>query len=262
MTRWLLLHVSTVGIVLLFAIGASMLSVVGFALTERFYPRLRKGSFPQATGSVGTAFTLLFGLILALTIAGLTSNASTASSTVSDESTALSQLTRAAQAFNPQTRAEFKAAIDQYDHAVADDEFLTMQRGEQSPLAAAALANLYAVYLGYTPKSNETDEYGSSLSKLDTLTSVRRTRIQESQTSVSPLLQIVLMLGTIAFVILNYPSNIDKKGVRLLVIGAIAAFVAFVFALTIILDYPFSGQVAVSNAPYKDGALAQYWPSI
>lgn len=260
--RSLLNDLSTVEIVLLFVVGAAVLAVAGVIGAETAFPRLREGTFEEGSTAIKSTFTLLFGLILALTISGLSSNASTANSAVSDESTALGQLTRAAQGIHLEERVRLKAAIAQYVHAVAEDEFATMRDGQASPLAAAALANLYGVYQAYKPRPSESSSYSSSLGKLDTLTAIRRKRLQLAGQSLSSLLRIMLVLGTILFVILAYPAKIKQRGTRIAVVGAITAFVTFVFVLTIVLDYPFSGDLSTSNQPYKDALLAQYWPAI
>lgn len=260
--RSLLNSLSTVEIVLVFVAGAAALAVVGVIVAERSFPRLREGSFDEGTKAIETTFTLLFGLILALTIAGLTLNSDTANSAVSDEATTLAQLTRVSQGINVRSRPRLKAAIDQYVHAVAEDEFATMKDGRPSPLAAAALANLYAVYQNYKPRPNESKTYETSIEKIDALTGIRRNRLQLSGQSLSPLLRIMLLIGTVVFVFLAYPAKIQNRVTRTTVVGAIAAFVTFVFVLTIVLDYPFSGDQSTSNGPYKEAALAQFWPAI
>jgi hypothetical protein len=248
--------------VLVFVLGAGALAVTGVLLVERFYPGFREGSFDEGSKAIETTFTLLFGLILALTIAGLALNSDTANSSVTAEATAMAQLTRISQGFNRRSRVPLKASIDQYVHAVATDEFATMKRGRQSPLAATALANLFAVYQSYNPKPSETKDYETSLEKIDALVGIRRERLQLSQQSLSPLLRIMLLIGTFVFVILSYPAKIQHRVTRTTVVGAIAAFVSFVFVLTIVLDFPFSGDQSTSNQPYKEAALAQYWPAI
>jgi hypothetical protein len=260
--RSLLNSMSTVEIVLIFVIGAAIVAVAGVLMVERFYPGFRDGTFDEGSKAIETTFTLLFGLILALTIAGLALNSDTANSAVSEEATAMAQLTRVSQGFNREARARLKGAVEQYVHAVAEDEFATMKDGRQSPLAASALANLYAVYQAYDPRPGEAKDYETSLEKVDALVGLRRERVQLSQQSLSPLLRIMLLIGTFVFVILSYPAKIQNRITRTTVVGAIAAFVTFVFVLTIVLDYPFSGDQSTSNRPYKEAALAQYWPAI
>ena len=43
--------------------------------------------------------------------------------------------------------------------------------------------------------------------------------------------------------------------------GMLAIVVSFCYLLTIVMDYPFSGDVSVSTAEYKRGALTSYWAS-
>jgi hypothetical protein len=260
--RSLLNNLSTFEIVVVFVLGAAALAVAGVIAVERWYPGFREGSFDEGSKAIETTFTLLFGLILALTIAGLALNSDTANSAVSDEATAMAQLTRVGQGFNRQRRIPLKAAIEQYVHAVAEDEFATMKSGRQSPLAATALANLYAVYQNYNPGPGETKDYETSLAKIDELVALRRQRLQLSQQSLSPLLRIMLLIGTVVFVILSYPAKISNRVTRTTVVAAIAAFVTFVFVLTIVLDFPFSGDQSTSSKPYKEAVLAQYWPAI
>lgn len=140
----------------MFVVGAAVLSLAAVWIAETLHGgNLGEGTFDEASSAVLATFTLLFGLLLALTIAGLTSRDSSARSAVQREATALPQLTRISQAFKPATRVRFKAAIAQYDHAVVEDEFVTMKSGHQSALVAGALQNLYAVYQSYNPTPTE-----------------------------------------------------------------------------------------------------------
>jgi hypothetical protein len=43
------------------------------------------------------------------------------------------------------------------------------------------------------------------------------------------------------------------------IVAATAAFVSFAYLLTIVLDYPYAGEVSVDSSPYKQGVLAQFW---
>jgi hypothetical protein len=147
---------STLQIALMFVVGAAVLSLAAVWIAETLHGGdLGEGTFDEASSAVLATFTLLFGLLLALTIAGLTSRDSSARSAVQREATALPQLTRTSQPFKPATRVRFKAAIAQYDHAVVEDEFVTMKSGHQSALVAGALQNLYAVYQSYNPTPTE-----------------------------------------------------------------------------------------------------------
>lgn len=90
-------------------------------MPRRCTPGLRESNLRDVSGEIGAAFSLLFGLILALTIADISANSTTAATTVSDEATILAQLTRSAQDSSPVSRGVLKAAVGRYVHAVAED---------------------------------------------------------------------------------------------------------------------------------------------
>jgi hypothetical protein len=90
--RGLLNNFSTFQIALMFVVGAAAISVVAVSVAERLHGGLRDGAFDEASSAVRATFTLLFGLILALTISGLTSSDSSARSAVEREATGLAQL--------------------------------------------------------------------------------------------------------------------------------------------------------------------------
>ena len=72
----------------------------------------------------------------------------------------------------------------------------------------------------------------------------------------------MLLIGTFVFVILSYPAKIQNRVTRTTVVGAIAAFVTFVFVLTSSSTIRSPGDQSTSNQPYMEAALAQYWPAI
>ena len=53
------------------------------------------------------------------------------------------------------------------------------------------------------------------------------------------------------FIVLAYPASVRKLGTRIAIVGAVSAFVSFAYLLTMVLDYPFAGDVLVDTSPYK-----------
>ncbi|MGH3821987.1 MAG: DUF4239 domain-containing protein, partial [Pseudonocardiaceae bacterium] len=202
----------------------------------------------------------LYTVVLALVITDLSGNFSAASSLVSSEASALAGLTRAADAFPDSARESVRSAAGEYVHAVVDDEWSTLRRGESSPRAFAALEGLYATMHNFEPQTPvEQAFYTSSVDDLHTITLNRRQRVQQSQDSLSPLLRVLLVAGGVVFIILAYPASVRRLRTRMIIVGGAAAFVSFAYLLTIVLDYPYAGEISVDTAPYKTGALALYW---
>ena len=73
------------------------------------------------------------------------------------------------------------------------------------------------------------------------------------------MLRILLSIGVVAFIAVWYPVKISDKRVQVVVVACTAAFISFAYLLTILLDFPFAGDIRVDNAPLKAGALASFW---
>ena len=58
-----------------------------------------------------------------------------------------------------------------------------------------------------------------------------------------------------------YPAKIGDKRLQVVVVACTAAFISFAYLLTILLDFPFAGDLAVANTAFKEGALASFWPA-
>jgi hypothetical protein len=261
---WLLSHFSTIVLILLLVGGPTVLAVAGCLIVQRQFPALGDSEFERAAEALRGGFTVLFGLILGLSIASVSAQLSTARSTVSSEAATLAQMTRLNRAMPTSDRDAINQAIGDYVHAVSDEEWAAMQHGEGSPRAAAALDNLYTVYQDHPPPGPEADPYlSASLAKLDNLTTTRRARLQQaaSGSSLPDLLRILLATGVVVFIVVWYPARIGDRRVQVVVVACTAAFILFAYLLTILLDFPFAGDLAVTSAAFKEGALASFWPA-
>ena len=135
-----------------------------------------------------------------------------------------------------------------------------MKWGEPSPRASAALEGLHATVRSIEPQTPvEQVFYRSSVDHLNTITLMRRQRLQQSQEELSPLLRILLIVGAIVFITLAYPASVRRVGARILIVGGASAFVSFAYLLTMVMDYPFAGETPVDTTPYKTDSLALYW---
>jgi hypothetical protein len=241
-----------------------VLTLFGVAMAviiASFYPDIEKSHYAEATTAITGTLALLFGLVFALSIANLETKSGDASAATSSEATTLALMEEDAGHLPVEMRVPVRRAIQEYDLAVVQNEFKTMQHGNQSSRASVALDNLYATYHDYASAPAPTSQIISEgLSSLDSLVSERRTRLDISQRHLPGLLRGLLIIGVILFIVTSFPVNIKNRGTQILVLGGIAAFLAFTFSLTVILEYPFSGAQAVNTTRvYKQGVLAQFF---
>lgn len=261
--RALLNTFSTEVLILLLVGGPVVLAISGVLIARKLIPNLAESNFEDVVDGLRTVYELLFTIVLAFVIGAVLGTFEAADSKVSAEATKLSQMVRASRDrdITPDQRLVFNNAIGGYVHAVADDEFVTMKTGETSPLASIALDNLYGVYQRYTPSPGSELTYEMSLAALDEVTAMRRDRVLQSTAELPSLLRILLVIGLVVLLILEYRPRFPTLSSQLIHISFVAAVASSSVLLTIVLDYPFAGEVSVDNTPFKQGALAQYWPS-
>jgi hypothetical protein len=257
--RWILNSFSTVELVVFGVGGSVLLTVACVLLVRRRFPRLADSEFEPVADSLRVVYELIFALILAFVIASVLDEMSTAESAVASEATTISGLVRANDALPPPVGGPLDNAVGRYVHAVATNEWVTMKDGDASPRATSELEGMYAEYDLVRPKgAAQTAVYGQALSDLHEVSSKRRERLDIASSDQPTMLRVLVAVGLVLLLVLEYRPHL-KPVAGLVFMGTLAAVVTSAFLLTVLLDYPFAGQVSVSNAPFKQDNLARFW---
>jgi hypothetical protein len=259
MWRSILNSLSTAEIVA-FAIGGMvLLTVAGVLLARRFCPRLAESHFEPIADSLRVVYELIFALILAFVIAAVLDEMGDAESAVASEATTVSELVRANDTFPEGVRGRLDDAVQLYVRAVANDEWKTMKDGEASPRAAAELDGMYAEYRFVKPGgAAQSEAYSQAIDNLHELASERRERLDIAAADLPTMLRVLVLVGVVLLLVLEYRPQLPLAA-GLVFMGTLATVVTGAFLLTVVLNYPFAGDVAVSNAPLKEGSLARFW---
>jgi hypothetical protein len=259
MERSILNHFSTTGIILLFVGGMVVLTLAGVMIARRAFPDLAESRFDHVAENLRVVYELIFALILAFVIAAVLDAMGNAESTVATEATTIAQLTRENEAFPPKDELRVDDALDVYVHAVANDEWKTMRDGVESPSATAALEAVYAEYRTVDPHGTVQQEaYSHALDKLDDAASARRERLNIAAADLPTMLRVLVGIGIVLLLVLEYRPTLSR-GASLIFMGALAAIITSAYLLTLVLNYPFAGDISVSTAPLKQDRLAQFW---
>jgi hypothetical protein len=257
MLRDLLNALSTTEIVLIF-VAFAVVSAALLALALRaLIPDPQEGLFEELSSGLRVVYELLFALILAFVIASVLDKFNDADNVVGSEATALTQLVRNNAAFPTTEQAKLNASIGTYINASVNYEWDTMRDGKASPEAAAALETMYALYQRYTPKDGtQADIYSKSLDHLDEVAAARRERLAISEAKLPDLLVIMLPLGGLLLLIVEYRPTLGRRS-QMAYMGTLALVLSSTYLLTIVLDYPFAGDISVSNEALRTDTLAQ-----
>jgi hypothetical protein len=260
--RSFLNDVPTLWMLVLVVGGLTGLAVLVALALDRLAPRMHGKEAPGGSFGLRETYGAFYFFLLALVIANIQSSSTEASERVIDEASALARIVNGSPVLPAGSRAELDAAISGYVHAVVEQEFPSMRQGEQNEATADALRHLYGVVQQFRPEDVAQETfYSDALTQLGEVTSNRRHRLGIAEGSAVPeLLRIFILGGLVLFLVLFYPASVPDLRRRTVIFATFAFIGSFALLLTIQLDFPFSGAVSVSPQPFREFALARYFP--
>ena len=239
--------------------GAALLTVACVVVARRLFPRLADSEFEPVADSLRVVYELIFALILAFVIAAVLDEMGDAEAAVASEATTIGELVRANDALPPAEGRRLDNAVDRYVHAVAEDEWATMKDGEPSARATAALESMHTEYRRFKPVGvSQTETYSQALDDLHDVDAKRRERLDIAAADLPTLLRALVLVGLVLLLVLEYRPQLSRVA-GLVFMGTLATVVTSAFLLTVILDYPFAGDVSISSEPLTHGNLARFW---
>jgi Protein of unknown function (DUF4239) len=236
-----------------------LLTVAGVLLARRLFPRLADSEFESVADSLRVVYELIFALVLAFVLAAVLDSMGDAESAVASEATTISELVRATDGLPEAERPRLDNAVEHYVRTVATDEWRTMKSGESSEQATAALEGMYAEYRDVKPvTAAQSESYSQAVDDLHEAATKRRERLNLASGDLPTMLRVLVLVGLFVLLALEYRPRLPAIA-GLVFMGTLAAVVTSAFLLTVILNYPFAGDVSVSNAPLKQDNLARFW---
>ena len=260
MHRWLLNHVHTSLLMSLYVLVAILFAYAMLRLVRRLIPSIARGEQNEIAVLSVEIIGAVYGILLGFIIVSLWEGFNAADENVGREATALSQIVRSAQAFDPAARDEVTRAVGEYAHAVVDDEWVLLRDGKASARAAEDISNLYTVLQRYEPKT-ETQKtfYAASVERLNDALAARRTRLSQAETSLGGSLRFMMYAGFVMIVGFMTAVGGGRGRAHTVMVLGVTAIIAFNLVLATTLDYPFSGDVSASAEPFRMGVLAQFF---
>lgn len=256
MSRWLLNSLSTLEIALVVVGGSVAFAIAGVLVARRVLSDRAAQRIERVSEVLRVPYELLFALILTFGIALVLDKYDEARHTVDGEATALAQLLRTNLAFSDADQQHLGDGLYAYVNAIVEDEWPAMRDGTSSPEVHSALNTLYALYQeSPSARRARPEAYRQALQHLDEATTKRRERLSLRDARLPAILAVMLPLGALLLLALELRPQLGVRS-QVALAGTLAFVLSSTYLLTIVLDYPFSGDSAVANEPLRSGALA------
>ncbi|SHH56146.1 Protein of unknown function [Jatrophihabitans endophyticus] len=255
MDRWLLVHVPTWALFVVFGV----LLEVGVVLLLRAYRRRMhpaRGNHNEILAVVLSLVVGVYGVLLGFVIVTLWTSFEGAETTVSKEATALAQLARTARStFDPAEQRVVDDAIRRYVRDLEGTQFPAMERGETPN--SGELAAVYDAVARIAPPGDDVRvaAYDEMQSTLSALTEQNRARTEEADGTVPGALKVLVLLGAAATLSCLFLFSLDSALVHGFVLVVVTEVLGQALLLALILEYPFLGSVHAGAGSYGTGIL-------
>ena len=201
--------------------------------------------FKYAT--LGVIYAVLLGFVVIV----VWEEFNNAENSVDHEASALITLYRYESALPETAPGQLRNKLLQYAEIVVHDEWQTMARGEISPLASQALADLFSEYKSMKIQGEpEISIYNASLTLLSHVSEHRRDRLDAADGTIPGIMYFALSIGAIVLISFTYFFGAKSVWAQMTMTALLSLMVALVILLILVLDHPFTGDAAVSTKSF------------
>ncbi len=251
MPRWMVQNVPAWWLVALALVGLPVLAVSAQWLIRRRVPGLATGDHNDVAGFLGAVVTVVYAILAGFMVVTLWEHYVAASDTVQNETVSLRDLVQFSGAFGPSAQAEIRQMVVQYANSVATVEWKTMADGRSSPVAQKNFDQLISSIEGFTVRNPTQEEFlNAMLTQVEDAGKERQQRLEFTGQNIPSVLWVGVVLAS--FVTLGFCLLFSIKSARLqyVMIASVAILIGATLVLILLLEYPFSGTVAVGPTPF------------
>jgi hypothetical protein len=140
---------------------------------------------------------------------------------------------------------------------VRDHEFGALARGHADPQAAARALDIVDALQSHSPRTEtERTFYSAATDQLNLFLGERENRVAKAETEIpAPLLGLLIFLAIVTIAV-SFLIRTNRRSVDITLIVVVAVIIASGMLTALILQYPYSGAIAVKSDPLVEGPLA------
>jgi len=231
---------------LLLVILPTALAALGPVIVRRRFGFERIKPNNEVAGFKFAVLGVIYAVVLAFTVIVVWERFADAEHAASNEAAAVATLYRLSDGLPQTPRADLRTKLHDYLKAAVGQEWQTMERGNESPAAQAALSALFGSVLAIEPQDNaDTVLLKSMFDELTLLTQARRERIVLSNGIVPALLWTVLIVGAIITIGFTFFFGAQNLLAQVLMTAMLALLIFMTMFVIFATDYPFGRHIRV-----------------
>jgi hypothetical protein len=238
--------------------GVLIVALAGLFVSRRYLAHWRSTADGPVVAAVATMVMTLFALVLAFAVVTLYDQYNGASESVTGEATDLAQIVRDSDTFPPAARDKIDNAVKAYIIEVRGTEFGLMHNGKEDDVASDRLQGIFSAFENYNPQTNaQVGFYNSAVAQLNDAVTQRRARLEAVDAALPSAFAALLFLSALVSILTTFFLSTENSTLEVVLVASVAVIVGAGLLTALLLQYPFSGSVAVSSHPFIEGSLAK-----
>ncbi len=254
--QWLLVTFPTwlIGVVMLVvAIGTV---VGGVLLVHRFVNVNTLKSHHDIAGPIFATIGVVYAVMLSYVLIIVWQQFDTTSRNVVREANLYADIYHDCNGLSEPFRSQFIAANSKYIDDVIDDEWKLLAFGQRSLIVQQDADDVWKLAGSFQPKTEgEKIFFSEILSRMNDAGEMRRQRLLDAQTGLHPMLWFVLLFGGIITVVFAFFFGSENLKSQLIMTTLLVVLIVLILFTILIMDFPFSGEMAVSSDAFKQVLL-------
>lgn len=255
--RYLLNHIGTIPLALLFSGGFALCAAGGLLATRHLMPDMSRGPHNELAGFILPLVVGVYGLVLGFVVVVLYDDVKEANDFVQIEAASLEDVYRYSTRFPADVQEQMRRRTAEYIDVVVNEEWPLLSRGRSSPEASSALTGLFEG-LGFEPQTEAESVYlGEAVTAFREVHLARHRRLDSAAETLPVMLSVFIFVGALVVIGLTFFFGQPSGRAQMTMVVALGAVMGFTLMLVIVLDHPFAGSTAISPAHFHQGLLAE-----
>jgi ABC-type Co2+ transport system permease subunit len=240
-----------IGVLLVIVLPAVVLAIQ-WGIRRR-WPSLARGEHNEVVGFIIAVVGVIYAVLLAFVVIVTWENFTAAEQVVGQEASTLRSIYRDSVAFPGTTQDDLHALVKEYAADVTSLEWPAMARGQQGDARVGAILDQFAAEIAHAPVTtpNQQEFVGAETERLNQLVSLRSQRLDYVRQAIPGVLWIAMIVGGVVTVGFALMFGLERAALHLLMVGSLTALIGVLFFVTVTINYPFSGEVAVEPASFE-----------
>lgn len=227
-------------------------STITLLFLKRYLPQKLADQDNAVVGNVSNLVSLIYGVLAGLTALYLINNISYAADAVQREANAVVDMYRETTWLKQPMQDQLKVHLKKYIDTVIEVEWPLMRQGKNIDNQGDFIIEEVDDKLKEYNTSNQSEALlvRDMQQEIKALYDARQQRIQLSSASLNSEIWIVIILGTILMIAINYFYTVNVF-MHLICIAAVALMASAMSFLLLSLDRPFQGEFVIEPVAFK-----------